>query len=360
MRITALVPTHHLPGESLAWITDARNIFDEVIVLIDQKRATPGTVSRAEKVASRVVLNNRDTWYDPDRFSLLDGCNSDWVFLLEYDEQLSPEWQQAGWRQLLETTNFTHFWILRRWTVPGGRYICDNPWWPDFQLRLFRNNLEGTTFPAKLHDRISIPGPGAGFRSLMIYHHVLTLWSRAEREKRVLLYEEMRPGGGGGHYYVYEKYRPSEAPLPAAEIVDLEREVIRMDALSEDDSSRISIELGAVVREVSVAEMFWLDVEVTNATNGPLYSCPPFPVHLSYHWIQSTPQRMVVFDGERSGLFPCARAGATTPWKMVVIAPGEPGEYILQVSVVQDGIRWFENVDSTILREFLISVTARK
>jgi hypothetical protein len=68
MRITALVPTHHLPEESMAWITDARNVFDEVIVLIDQKRATPGTVARAEKVATKVVRNNRDIWYDPDRF----------------------------------------------------------------------------------------------------------------------------------------------------------------------------------------------------------------------------------------------------------------------------------------------------
>jgi hypothetical protein len=45
---------------------------------------------------------------------------------------------------------------------------------------------------------------------------------------------------------------------------------------------------------------------------------------------------------------------------MVVLAPSEPGEYILQVTVVQDGIQWFENVNPAILQEFVISVMLPK
>lgn len=340
-------------------MAEVRAVFDELVIFVDENRVKAGTIDRARKVGSRVHLYRADTWYEWDLGSKARACESDWVFQIEYDEQLSPEWRQDGWRQLLERTSFTHFWILRRWTVPGGGYIRDNPWWPDFQLRLFRNNVEGATFPAKLHDRICIPGPGAGFRSLMIYHHVLALWSRAEREKRAQLYEEMRPGEGGGHYYVYEKYRPSTAPLPESASLDFDQEVIRMDRLSDEDIFRISIKLRAVLREVTVSEMVWLDVEVTNATTVPLYSCPPFPVHLSYHWIQPATQQMIVFSGERSGVFPCAPANAVTPWKTVVVAPNEPGEYILQMTVVQDGIQWFENVNPTILRELVISVVAR-
>lgn len=360
MRVNAMLVTHHLPEESMPWMAEVRAVFDELVIFVDENRVKTGTVDRARKVGSRVHLYKADTWYEWDLGSKARACESDWVFQIEYDEQLSPEWQQDGWRQLLETTNFTHFWILRRWTVPGGRYICDNPWWPDFQLRLFRNNVEGAAFPAKLHDRIYIPGLGAGFRSLIIHHHVLALWSRAEREKRARLYDEMRPGEGGGHYYVYEKYRPSEAPLPESNSVNLDQEVIQMDRLSDEDVSRISIKLRTVLREVTVSEMFWLEVEVANATTVPLYSCPPFPVHLSYHWIQPATQQMIVFSGERSGVFPCAPSNAVTPWKMVVVAPREPGKYILQIAVVQDGIRWFEEVNPAILQELVISVTAKE
>jgi hypothetical protein len=340
----------------MGWITEARTVFDEVIVLIDQKHATPGTVARAERVATTVARNNNDLWRDPDRFSLLAACNADWVFILEYDEQLGSEWQQPGWRRILETTDFTHFWILRRWTVPGGQYICDTPWWPDFQLRLFRNRLEGTIFPRKLHDRIQVPGAGATFRNLMIHHHVLALCSRAEREAKVKHYDQLRPGGGLGHYYLYEDYHPAEVPLPQPTRLNLDHEVIRMEALSDEDMSRISIKIRSVIREVTVSEMFWIDVELMNATNEPLYSCPPFPVNLSYHWIQQNTQVLIVFEGERSGVFPCAPAKAIAPWKLMVFAPSEPGEYILQITAVQDGIRWFDGVNPAILQELIITV----
>jgi hypothetical protein len=358
MRVNAMLVTHDLPTESLPWMEEVREIFDELVIFIDARRAVPGAVERAEKVASRVHYHDAETWYEWDLGSMARACESDWVLIIERDEQMSPEWRQPEWRQILESTEFTHFWISRRWTVPGGRYICDPPWWPEFQLRLFRND-QRVTFPTRLHDRIQVPGPGGAFQSLVMYHHVSCLFSLSEREQRVRLYDEMRPGESGGHYYLYEKYCPSEAQIPAAQKLDLDQEVIRMDALPMEQISDISIKLRAVVNEVTVSEMFWLDVEVTNATSVPLYSCPPFPVHLSYHWIHPATQRMILFDGQRSGVFPCAPAKAVTPWKVVVLAPDEPGEYILQMTVVQDGIQWFDNVNPGILAEAAISVTAK-
>ena len=131
----------------MPWIVEARNVFDEVVIFIDEKRATPGTVSRAKKVASRVLPNKAETWYGADGHSLVAACKGDWLFTLDFDEELGSEWQQDGWRQILETTEFTHFWFPRHWIVSKDRYIVSNPWCPDFQLRLFRNNLEGTVFP---------------------------------------------------------------------------------------------------------------------------------------------------------------------------------------------------------------------
>ncbi len=340
----------------MPWMAEARSVFDELVIFIDENRVKTGTVDRAKEVGSRVHLYKADTWYEWDLEAKARACDSEWVFQIEYDEQLSPEWQQGGWRQLLETTEFTHFWIARRWTVPGGGYICDPPWWPDFQLRLFRNHLEGATFPTKLHERIRVPGPGASFRSLMIYHHVLALCSRAEREDRVRRYEEMRPGEGGGHYYSYEKYHPSEAPLPGPTSPDCESEVIRMDSLPREKILDISINVKSAPSDVAVSEMFWLDVELTNATRDPIYSCPPFPVRLTYHWLDEATRLMVVFEGERSGIFPCAPATSITPWRMAVIAPNEPGGYALQVTLVQDGVRWFEDVNPDILQEFSVRV----
>jgi hypothetical protein len=69
--------THHLPEEAMPWIAGARDVFDEMVVFIDEQRATPGTVSRAEKVASRVLPNKAETWYGADGPSLVAACKGD-------------------------------------------------------------------------------------------------------------------------------------------------------------------------------------------------------------------------------------------------------------------------------------------
>src|SRR5204863_4549126 len=184
----------------MPWVVEARKIFGELVIFIDENRATPGTESRAKSVGTRVHNFRANTWYESDWGAMARACEGDWVFIMDYDEQLSPEWQQDSWRQILETTEFTHFWCPRKWVVPGGRYITAGPWWPDSQLRLLRNSLPGTTFPTELHEQIYIPCAGGYFQHLGLYHHNLWLWSRAAREDKVRYYERLRPGGGLRQY----------------------------------------------------------------------------------------------------------------------------------------------------------------
>jgi hypothetical protein len=66
---------------------------------------------------------------------------------------------------------------------------------------------------------------------------------------------------------------------------------------------------------------------------------------------------MVVFDGTRSGLFPALDPHATQSYPMKIVAPSDPGEYILQTTIVQDGVCWFEDIRPGILQEFFVTVT---
>jgi hypothetical protein len=356
MRITAFLPTHDLAEEAMPWMAEARDIFDDLVIFIDEKRVTPGTVSRAEKVASRVYHHEADTWYEWDLGAMARMCESDWIFLIERDEQFSPDWRQNQWRQILETTSFTHFWLLRRWVVPGGRFINCDPWWPDFQMRLFRNNLEGTTFPTELHDIIRVPGYGASFANLAIYHHVLWLCPRKVREERVRYYEQLRPGEGMGHYYLPEDYSPPEAPLPQPSVFDPNREIASMNKLSSEEISNISLEASNVSKAVRISELFWIDVKVTNETSENLHPHPPLGVYLAYHWIDKMTRSVAVFEGHRAGLFPFVPANTTTASRISVMAPAKPGQYILQVTMVQEGVAWFEHIQPDILQEFTVLV----
>jgi hypothetical protein len=357
MRVAAFLPTHDLAEEAMPWMDEVRKVFDDLVIFVDEKRVTPGTMKRASKLATRLYQYKADTWYQWDLAAMVRQCESDWVFLIERDEQLSPEWRDGAWRRLLENTDITHFWIPRRWNVSGNKFLPVEPWWPDFQLRLFRSNTPGTTFPDRLHDTIYVPGPGARLRSLALNHHVLWLCPRHVREERMQYYEQLRPGGALGHYYLYENYRVPEVPLPAGAAVDLTREVIRMERLTPEEILKISLEVSAVPREIGASEMFWPCARVTNHLDRAICNAPPHPVRLGYHWLEKSARQMVLFEGARSGLFPGTEANDVEQHEMTILAPEQPGEYILQTTMVQEGVNWFEDVRPDILQEFDVSVT---
>jgi hypothetical protein len=356
VRIAGLVFTDHLPAAAMPWMAEARGIFDELVVVIHEKQATPGTQLRARKVASRVLQNKADAWYEADVLAVVAECKTEWVFHLDYDEQLGREWHDGQWRQILENDGFTHFSFPRRWVVPGDRYIIVGPWWPDVHTRLIRANLDGLVLPKRLHDTPQVAGAGGCLPGLPINHHVLHLLSRAEREEKKRRYEQLRPGGALGYYYLFEDYAAPQASLPAPAALDISREIIRMETLFPEEVSKISLEVTGVPQEVGVSAMFWVRARVTNGLDRALYPVPPYPVRLVYHWLEKSTRKTIVFEGIRTGLFPGLEAKAAEQYDMTILAPEQPGEYILQTTMVQDGVYWFENIRPDIVQEFEVSV----
>jgi hypothetical protein len=133
---------------------------------------------------------------------------------------------------------------------------------------------------------------------------------------------------------------------------------VRTEKLAAGEILKISLDVSDAPQEISVSAPFWLDAKVTNQTNEALSSVPPYPVRLAYHWIEKITRKMVVFDGRRSALSPALGPNTTTGYPMKVVAPNQPGEYILQATLVQEGVCWFEDIRSGIIQEFAVSVTA--
>jgi hypothetical protein len=150
---------------------------------------------------------------------------------------------------------------------------------------------------------------------------------------------------------------------PIATRFILERELlyprgIRTEKLSAENVLKISSAVSEPPGEVNVSAPFWLDATVTNETDEMLSSVVPFPVRLAYHWIEKATRRMVVFEGHRSALSPGLDPTATRRYPMKIVAPNQPGEYLLQTTMVQEGVCWFEDIRPDIVQEFAVSVIA--
>jgi hypothetical protein len=86
---------------------------------------------------------------------------------------------------------------------------------------------------------------------------------------------------------------------------------------------------------------FHLQIEVENQSDINLHSMPPFPVHLSYHWIDERGS-IVVFDGERTPLVPALGPGMVRHYAMRFLPPGAPGRWTLRLTLVQEAVRWLD------------------
>ena len=87
-------------------------------------------------------------------------------------------------------------------------------------------------------------------------------------------------------------------------------------------------------------------VSNTGTRAWPAVDGPHAPaIAISYHWISQTDDEIVVWDGLRTPLPHAVAPGATcVAENIVVVAPAAPGSYELQVSLLQEGVAWFEQL----------------
>ncbi|MBD1869711.1 methyltransferase domain-containing protein [Leptolyngbya sp. FACHB-671] len=118
-----------------------------------------------------------------------------------------------------------------------------------------------------------------------------------------------------------------------------------------------------------VKSEFIATVEITNKSRSVLNSCAPNPVHLSYHWLDSKATKNVIFEGERTKLIPPLNnkesqkifdlLSAPTNkqvYDLKVSAPSEAGNYVLRITLVQEGVRWFDQEPIGLAEDISISI----
>ena len=87
------------------------------------------------------------------------------------------------------------------------------------------------------------------------------------------------------------------------------------------------------------------ECRVTNKGSAILISAPPNPVNVSYRWLEG-PQGAPLAEGLRSPLpRPLPPEGAAE-CRVALKVPAIPGDYTIRVTLVQEQVRWFDEVDS--------------
>jgi hypothetical protein len=95
--------------------------------------------------------------------------------------------------------------------------------------------------------------------------------------------------------------------------------------------------------KVAANSTFVIPVTIKNTSTDTWSSqATKGPVRASYHWLDSS-KKMLVRDGLRTQFATPVAAGSEVKINLNAQAPKESGTYIMQVSLVQEGVAWFEN-----------------
>ena len=108
--------------------------------------------------------------------------------------------------------------------------------------------------------------------------------------------------------------------------------------------------------ETGAGQRFAVAVEISNRSAFVLGSMQPSPVHISYHWMSGDAETATLFDGIRTPIRPPLAPGATRRFEALVDSPPAPGRYVLRMTLVQEGVQWFDAAPIHVLHDTAISV----
>jgi len=363
--------TNQPPAGVAAMLALLRPSAEEIVVAADST-LDPVTLGPLADAADRLV--RYEFAPPPDRANawLVAECNSRWVLRIDGDEVPSPALVDSL-PELVETEELTHYWVPRRWLWPSAdRYLARWPWRTDYQPRLFRNDPALIRTPGRMHTQTLVHGPSRHLEE-PLYHLDCLVNGEEQRVRKARAYERVRPGmRQAGMSMNTALYLPERHTDPATEPVpDGDRDAIRgvlaavpPPAAAPEPAPRLAtraeidrhwedrrvpasagsarIELLDHDPALVAGEHRGLDVRVDNLGDEtwPWGTDRRPEIRLSYHW-RRPDGSPVPEEGFRTPFPAPVRPGGSVRLWAGVTAPQQPGRYVLELDLVNEGVRWF-------------------
>jgi glycosyltransferase involved in cell wall biosynthesis len=202
-----------------------RRFSDEIVVGVDSK-TTDETFNVCQGLADELFVIESDALTcNAGLEPLVDRCHGDWVLRLDDDEFPEPHFEQMV-TGLISTHRYTHYKLprLHLSSIDPLLWINDGYLYPDYQMRLFRNDKSLLKFPGAVgHLGIECAGRKGRINSVNLVHLNLAINPRFKREQKLSTYIERLNGGWvhpvNEHALLFEDFQyriePYEYPDPA-------------------------------------------------------------------------------------------------------------------------------------------------
>lgn len=150
--ISVIVITKNEEG-SIRKCLDTVSWVDELIIV--DSYSNDKTVEIAKEYTDKIFLKKWNNSFSEQKNFGISKANGKWVLVLDADERLSPE-LQSEIKKIIDNDKYEGYWFSRKTFITPTRYLAHGFFYPDYQLKLFRNNF-GIKYENRVHEEPKIP-----------------------------------------------------------------------------------------------------------------------------------------------------------------------------------------------------------
>jgi hypothetical protein len=360
------------PARVATILEPLRPLADEVLIAADS-RVDDQTLAAYSSLSDRLF---RIEYRSAERHLawLCEQCTGSWILRMDGDEVPSAGFVRRL-PEMLASRTVQQFWTTTTWLYrDAARALAGPPWSEDFACRLVRN--DGTFRSRGIQHNHMDPISPREYVEQPFYHLDLLLSNEQDRRDKVIRYEVSRPhliapnGGRANEAFYLPELRdslefhdvpledralieralegprtlPSTAPIGEHPVVTLEE----MDRAWEQRTvpeSAYRAEIEAVEPQASFIPSeqrhVFFRVENNGTERWPAQLDERPLIRLTYRWL-NLDGSVHTAEGPRSTFSRRIDPGEQILTPMHVLAPTDPGEYILEVDLVHEHVRWFD------------------
>ncbi len=157
-------------------------VWADEIILVDNS-SDDATAKIAQKYTSKIFTQPNRQMLNTNKNYGFSKATGDWIISLDADERVTPELKKeiesripsarAQGEGKNQESRINGYWVPRK-NIIFGKWIQSDMWWPDYQLRFFKNGKG--KFPEKhVHEYIEITGETARLKEPLIHYNYSSL-----------------------------------------------------------------------------------------------------------------------------------------------------------------------------------------
>src|SRR3989344_7658575 len=134
MHLSAVVNTRNEERNIVRCLQHISPYVDEIVVV--DMESSDNTVKLARKFTAKIWQHENTGYVEPARNFAIGKATGEWILLIDADEIL-PEALGLKLRRLAQHGVYSYYRIPRK-NLLFGKWLSHSGWWPDYQIRLFK------------------------------------------------------------------------------------------------------------------------------------------------------------------------------------------------------------------------------